>query len=203
MAAFPRTLIPSKVTYPKVPGPMAALGHSNKAQLRGVGALGRRWTETYPPFKMDATGRAFLAYVSGAWARGTLFDIEHYLLLTKNGGMSGAPTVNGSSQTGSALAINNCAGSNPVFKAGDIFTLPSFNVVFDVTEDAPNLSAGGCTIKIWPPIPAGQSPANGALLTYAAPVRFKQVYIAEQPQWPDVKSDEYIGNFTLTFQEQP
>jgi len=204
MAAFPRTILPSASTIPEFPGPMMSQGGTGRAQLRGANALGRRWVETYNGLKTsDVNVRAFIATVQNLWSRGVLFDIEHYLLNTKNGGMTGSPTVNGASQSGSTLAINNAAGSNPVLKAGDLFTLPGMNVVFDVTADAPNLSGGTCTLSINPPIPVGQSPANGAALTYAAPVRFKSVYLCDRPDWPMVSPNVVISGFRLTFQEQP
>lgn len=204
MPAFPRTIVPSAVTMPEMASPLMAPGGTGKTQIRGTVALGRRWTETYNGLKAsDPVVRSFLAVVNNYFHKGTLFDIEHYLLNTKLGGMTGSPLVNGASQTGESLAIDGCSGTNPVFKAGDLFTLPNFNVVFDVVEDAPNLVSGGCTIKINPSIPVGQSPADNAALTYSAPVRFKQVFIAERPSWPEVGPNVVINGFRLVFQEQP
>lgn len=201
MPAFPRDLGPPQATSPfEMPGPLLAMSESGKIQRRSIGQVGRRWTEVYRPFKATSlAGRKFLATVTDYWRNGTAFDIEHYHFLTHQGGGSGTARVNGASQTGSTIATDGWAGSNPVLRAGDLIKFASLPVVRDVVVDAPNLVSGGVTLTINPPIQSGESPPDNDLITYTG-VKLLAVLL-EAPRPPEVGPNGYVMGFRLSFRE--
>lgn len=200
MSAWPRVILPQSVTDFEVPGALQSVGQTGRAQYRSTQQIGRVWTETYPPFKaQEADGRAFLAMIRDTWRSGASFTIEHYLHRTKLGGGTGTPRVNGVSLTGSSLPTDGWTGTNPVLKAGDLFLIAGITSAFEVTADAPNLSAGATTLSISPPIFAGASPADNALLTITSVLL--SAHLAGPPQIPNVGPDEYVAGLTLTFRE--
>jgi hypothetical protein len=199
--SFPRLIKPASVTPFRFPGPLIATGHSGKTQIRSTMQSGRQWTEVIKPFRAQSPeGRGLLTFIQRAWSRGIVFDIEHYLYQTKLGGATGAITINGANQTGETLNLAGVGGTDPVFRAGELLDLPGISQVFEVTADTNRGAGTTIAVPIFPPIFAGASPTNAASIVYGTGVRLN-AKLAEEPQVPQAKSDEFIAGLTLVFVE--
>lgn len=196
MPAFPRQVVPNKVTMLNVLGPLVSIGPTGRVQSRDIAQQGRWWSEDYGPLRVsDAAVRGWLAQIRAGWALGTVWDIGHYSYLTKNGGGTGSPTVSGGGQTGSTLVTTGWGGSDPRLRAGDIIRVAGMNYVLEITADT---SSG--SLPIFPPIPAGDSPANGASIIHQG-VPFR-VVIAEPPNIPlSLPANGFLAGVRLTFRE--
>ncbi len=200
MASWPRDIIPQAASSFIMPGALAAWSQSGKAQHRATVQIGRIWVEVYPPFLAGgAFGRKLIATINNFWRNGTQFDIDHRSYLTPNGGATGTAQVNGAGQTGASLTIDTWGGTNPRLKAGDIIAIAGVSGVRDVTADAPNVVGTSCAVAINPPIFAGQSPADNAIVTYTA-VRLN-AFILAAPDVPPAGPDGYIAGLSVTFRE--
>lgn len=98
MTAFPRTVTPVSVTELDLPGPLITKAQSGKVNVRGIGAVGRTWKETYLLNVRDTTHKAFLATVRQLYRSGTPFDIGHVDYPTPKGTVGGSPLINLASQ---------------------------------------------------------------------------------------------------------
>lgn len=196
MPSFPRTVVPSKTTMFSVLGPLLSIGPTGKMQARTLAQMGRWWSEEYAPLRVSEPAvRGWLAQVRAGWSLGTVWDLSHYSYLTKNGGGSGSPTVSGGGQTGSTLVTTGWGGSTPYLRAGDIIRVAGMNYVLEITADA---STG--TLAIFPPIPSGDSPANGAAITHQG-VLLRAV-LAEPPNIPlSLPANGFLAGVRLTFRE--
>lgn len=201
MPAFPRTILPERATPMLMPGALLSWGQTGKNQARSTAQVGRVWTETYPIFKADAqAGRALLAFINSAWRNGTSFTIVHELYKTPLGLGGGTARVNGANQLGTSLITDGWTGSDPVLRAGDIISVAGVPYVLDITADAPNLVAGGCTLTVNPPI-FGTAPADNALITYTG-VQINAM-LAQEPQFAEAGGYGYIAGLKLVFRESP
>lgn len=195
MSDFIRTMIPHKATWPKFPSGLDSWGLSGKGQFRSTLQVGRSWEEEYPAIKWNnANHRAFLAYVNSLFRERTLFTISHYHLQTPLGTISGSPTVNGGSQTGSTINTSSISGT---LKQGDIIKFANIDIVYDVTADVSN---GATSIPISPPIFTGGSPAGGAAITYTA-VKFRCVI--EEITMPTADKGLIYRGLKIKFRECP
>ncbi len=200
MAAWPRNITPATVTPLEWPGALQSKGQTGRPQRRSTLQIGVHWTETFPVFDAESdVGKELLAAVNFYWRGGTSFDIEHYHHTIHNGGGSGASLVNGASQTGGSLVTDTWSGSNPVLKAGQIFRVAGLANIFQLTANAPNLSGGGTSLAINPPIFTGGSPANNAALTYTN-VRIN-AYLADVQGLGSSDASKLIGGLVLSFEE--
>lgn len=112
--------------------------------------------------------RQMLRYESEVWiaALGSLYGRYGTMLLgdpagtNPQGTISGSPTVNGASQTGTTLVVNAIAGT---LTAGDYIQLGSGDTsrLYKVLVD---VASGGTSIEIFPRL--RESPADGASITY-------------------------------------
>src|SRR5688500_9849278 len=106
-----------------LPTGLRAFGETGKVQLRGIQQVGRVWSESYPPLKLnDLTNRNWLALVESYWRDQTLLDVDHRSLRALLGAGGGTPAVS------SPAAINITSSNNNVitvaatahgFAAGD------------------------------------------------------------------------------------
>lgn len=200
MASFPRAILPSSTTAFLMPGAMQTWSSSGKGQHRSTIQVGRIWRETIGLFKADSiNGRALLAFLNNCWRNGLVFDIEHYFYQTHKGGGTGVAVVNGPGQTGTTLNVNGWGGTNPVLRAGDLIRIAGLTPVYDVTADAPNLVSTLAALSINPPIFAGGSPVDNAIVTYTG-VRLN-AFLYEAPSIPDAVKFGYIDGLQLTFRE--
>lgn len=200
MPAWPRTIIPKRVSPLRMPSALESWSQSGKGQHRGHAMRGRMWQEVYPPFSLATdAGQVLIATINYYRGRGESFTIDHRLHLTHRGGGTGAAVVNGASQTGSTLNTTGWTGSNPVLKHGDIFTIAGIAHAFNVTADAPNLVAGATALAIDPPILAGGSPANSAAITYTGALL--TAFLVGSSELPDATEDVFLANLTLTYRE--
>ena len=198
MADFVRTIIPNRASWPKFPTGLDSWGQSGKGQFRAMTQIGRTWEESYPPIKYDnANARKFFSYINQLFRNRTIFTISHYHLLTPvNTPIAGTIVVNGASQTGSTLNVTSTL--DKILKHGDVISIAGLNPIYDITADmaAPNASS----IAISPPIFAGGSPADTAVITITA-VKFRAVL--EEIQMPSAdKNLVYVG-LVLKFREVP
>lgn len=208
-AVFPRTLKPTSVTPMTVPTGLVSVGHTGKAQLRAVTAMGRAWTETWAGLRAgDADVESFLAWIEWAYNTSKVFTIAHLTTpgsgRINNGGAVGPdPVVEGAGQTGETLLTDGWTGSAPYVKAGDVIRITGLSPLFRVTEDS--VVTGGVgghgTLKISPPIPVGSSPANLATIQYGG--NTLNAYIAAPPNLPEIPKVAglvFVG-LSLTFRE--
>jgi hypothetical protein len=200
---FPRIIVPREATWPSQPGGLMDFGQSGRGQFRSVAAVGREWTESYPPIRSRAAATVgFLAQLLSFWRNGTLLDVDHRGMRTLFGTGAGTPVVAGASQTGASLATSGWAASQTVLRAGDVLQLPGRTLVYDVTADVVSSGTGTAAIPLNPPIYAGGSPTNGAALVLnTAPGTVKFRAIITNVAVPKAGPDEYYGGLTVTFRE--
>lgn len=202
MPAWPRTIVPQRSTPFRMPGALANWGQSGKGQHRATTQIGRIWTETFPAFQANGiAGRELLATINDYWRNGTAFTIDHRLYLARLGtGGLGTPRVNGASQTGSVLQTDGWLNSAPtVLRKGDIISVVGLAQVLDITANVDTTGTGGASLPINPPIFAGGSPADNALLTVTGVLL--NAKLLELPAIPDAGPDHFIAGLQLTFRE--
>lgn len=168
--AFPRTVLPNRVSYPAMPTGLVSVAQSGLTQTRTTTQVGRTWEETYIPLKgnSDATARAFLATLVSLYRNQTPFTVAHLGQMDLLGAGGGTPLVNGAGQAGYALITNGWTASTTVLKAGDVLSIAGVPWVYDVTADVVSDGSGNATIPINPPLignAATSAPASGAALT--------------------------------------
>ena len=216
MPQFPRTLgavslVPQEVTWPKQPDAFRSVGESGKGHLRSHTAVGRTWSETFPPLDGRlAEVRQFLTLIDYYARSGTILTVDHRLMRKLLGAGTGTPRINSPSApaTGSSLPTDGWTNGNGavVLKAGDIFTIAGINVVFFVTADA-TVTGGAATVSIDPPLFVGGGAVDNALLTLnqasgADPtVLFRAVLAGVQ--MPRGVPPGWLAGLTLTWQEWP
>lgn len=199
MTDFKRIIYPSSVTWPKFPGGVESWTHTGKGQFRSAVQIGRTWEEIYSVIHpSDPLAHEFLEYINNLlWSR-TIFEIVH---LDKqkplNDPISGNITVNGAGQTGSVINVTSTL--NKVLRYGDYIKIAGLNLVYTITETMPAPNAS--SIKIFPPILAGNSPANGASITFSG-VKFRAV-ITEDVQLPIHEGGKLYAGLTIKFRECP
>ena len=204
MTAFPRTLLPANTSIWQYPPALQSWGNSGKPQFRETGQRGRLWTEEWPPLLLSDQGVAdFLATCGRLYRAGTIFTITTLDHLTPHGVGGGSPLVKGASQTGASLLVDAAPLSTTNWlKAGDIIKVAGVNWVLDVTANVTSDGSGNATIGIDPPILAGQSPADNAVVTITA-VTLNAAIIAMSSPPPMAGPNAWLGGFQLTFRECP
>lgn len=199
---------PARVTYPKVIGSLISVGQSGALQARSEAAQGRTWQEAWPALPAgSADVQALITTIENLYNTGATCTLTHYLIpgsgKPNNGPWktAGTPRVNGGSQSGTSLITDGQgAGAIPCVNAGDSFTVAGLDVLFRATADADSDGSGNCTISILPPIVAGSSPADDALITRAdATLTAIVLDYASATAGPD----EFIGGLQVTFKEAP
>ncbi len=206
MAAFPRTVPPARVTYPKVLGSLISIGQSGALQTRSEAAQGRAWQETWAALPAGSEDvQELITTIENLYNTGATCTLTHYLLpgsgLAANGSGLGSPKVNGGGQSGTSLMTYGWTASEAgVMKAGDCFTVPGCDVLFRVTADAASDGSGLATVTIEPPIVSGSSPTNSGALTIASATLTAVVL-----DYTDASAgpDEFIGGLKVTFREAP
>lgn len=203
--AFPRTIASRITTPPQMPEGLAQWGLSGKGQFRAFDNAGRIWEEVYPAIDLlTANGRALLMEINRGLREKLIWTIQHPHYKTNFGVGGGAPLVKGADQTGNSIIIDAAPTTlTNWLRAGDIIKFAGLQLVYDVAADVDTDSLGEATIPIHPPIFAGQSPANNAVVTIApASIFFSAVIIALQ--MPDIEAHGVIApGMTLVWREQP
>jgi len=206
VAAFPRTVPPARVTYPKVIGSLISMGQSGAVQTRSEAAQGRTWQEAWPALPAgSADVQELLVTIENLFNTGATCTLTQYLLpgsgMTANGSGLGSPKVNGNDQSGTSLMTYGWTASETgVMKAGDCFTVPGVDVLFRVTADVDADGSGLATITIEPPIVAGSSPTNSGVLTIASATLTAVIL---DYSGATAGPDEFIGGLQVTFREAP
>lgn len=198
---WPRTLLPSKCTTPMGPGALYSWAQGGKGTSRATTAMGRQWTETYPPFKPTAADGAELVGVANEyWRAGTLFQIVPACYIGKPllGGGTGSVTVNGASQTGTSLITTGWGGTNPVLKRGDLIQIIGNYTIRTITADV-NRSGAAATLTLDPPLFI--APANSSAIAYGFSAMVFIAMLADAPTSAEVTADDYLAGFSLTFRE--
>ena len=206
MAAFPRTVPPQTVSYPQNIGSLGSVGQSGALQTRAIQAQGYIWQETWGPLlASNEDAQELFATVASLYNTGDTCTLTHYLLpgsgKAANGGGGGTPLIDGASQAGTSITTDGwtAAAANRM-KAGDCFTIAGLTPLFRAVSDVASDGSGDATITITPPIISGNSPADNAALTIASANLTAIVLDYSQAS---AGPDEYIGGFTVTFQEAP
>lgn len=205
MTQWSRLVYPRLVTPPAFPDGGESWSQSGKGQFRSFGNVGRVWQETYSAINMlTTTGRAFIEQINRSRREKLLWDIQNPHWTTNYGTGGGTPQVDGGSQSGSTLNIKSATPNiTNWLRAGDIFKITGFAIIFDVKANANTDGAGKTALQISPPIFMGQSPANNTAITInAASIFFNAVLI--DVEMPDIDADGILlPGMTLTFREQP
>jgi hypothetical protein len=127
---------------------------------------GDRWNATYtlPAMNRDkaAAWKAFFDLLEGSANRFNAYDPD---CTTPRGTGTGAPLINGGSQTGSTLVIDGCTHSVVFLKAGDYFSVNG--ELKRMTSDALTDGSGNATLNFKPALRA--TPADNALITVQKP----------------------------------
>ena len=206
MGAFPRTIKPAQVTYPKVIGSLISVGQSGALQTRSEASQGRTWQETWSALPAgSADVQELITTIENLYNTGATCSLVHYLLpgsgLARNGSGGGtSPLVKGGSQAGTSLDTDGWSASvTGVMEAGDCFTIANIDVLFRVTADANSDGSGDATLSILPPL-IGSAPVDGVALTITdATLTAVVLDYSDATAGPD----EYIGGLTVTFLEAP
>jgi hypothetical protein len=207
--AFPRAAgaVPALVTPMQFPGALQSWGASGKGQSRAVQNMGRAWDEVYAVLDAGAANvRALLAALNRGWREGVVWAVQHPYWKVNAGALGGyPPLVRGAGQTGNTLLVKGCPASvTGYLKAGDVVAVAGGAVVLDVTADVDTDAAGWASIGISPPIFAGRSPADGALVTVDAAQIYFQALITALGTWPDIDSARLLAaGLTVSWREQP
>ena len=206
MAAFPRTVPPARVTYPKVIGSLISIGQSGALQPRSEAAQGGIWLEAWPALPAGSEDvQELLVTIEDLYNTGATTTLTQFLMpgcgLAANGAGGGTPLVNGADQSGTSLVTDGWTAVAAVrMKAGDCFTVAGLDVLFRATADISSDGSGNATITIEPPIVAGSSPADEALLTIASATLTAVILdYTDSTAGPD----EFIGGLSVTFREAP
>jgi hypothetical protein len=161
--------------------------------------VGRTWEEVYSLMHTrDPLVHEFLEYINNLLWNRTIFEIVH---LDKqkpvNDPITGSMVINGAGQTGSTLTVTSTL--NKVLKYGDFIKIAGLNLVYTIAETMPAPNA--TSIKIFPPILAGNSPGNGASITFSG-VKFRAV-ITEDIEPPSREGGKLYAGLVLKFRECP
>lgn len=197
MADFPRTIEPN-VTKPLwLPTGYRSRSHAGFIQLRNSTQVGWVWEEEYSLLAArDVDVQEFLAYLTYAFNRQIIFQIDHYLspgsTKTRNGEgtPAGSITVDGATQTGDTLNTTGwpISQSNAV-RGGDVFRLE--NRIYRARAAASSDGSGDLALPVSPNV--FKSPANSAVITISS-VKFDAM-IWSLPQWPsNTAPDFYSGS---------
>ena len=205
MPTFPRTVEPRSSSVPVVPGALLSVGQSGKVQTRSELSMGRVWTETWPVIKAGTEDvEELLAFIERALNTLFVFDILHTHLpgcgKPINGAGGGTPLVRGASQSGESLITDGWPNSTTVFKAGDCFEVAGLNQLFRAFGDVTSDGSGIATITINPPILAGSSPADNAVIDHTS-VTIRA--IVESYSAPPVAPADLMAGLSVTFREAP
>ena len=205
MGAFPRTIKPAQVTYPKVIGSLISVGQSGALQTRSEASQGRTWQETWSALPAgSADVQELITTIENLYNTGATCSLVHYLLpgsgLAKNGAGGGTPVVDGGGQAGTSLNTDGWSASvTGVMEAGDCFTIANIVVLFRGTADANSDGSGDATLSILPPL-IGSAPVDGVALTITdATLTAVVLDYSDATAGPD----EFIGGLTVTFLEAP
>lgn len=208
MPTFPRAAkaMPRLATPPRFPAALQSWGQSGRGQTRGVGNMGRVWSEVYPLLdSAHPNVRALLQAINQGLREGTVWDVQHPYWHRRSGLGGGTPLVSGAGQTGSNLVVD--AGPNSVtgwLKAGDMIQVAGAAVVFDVTASVDTNGSGVATIPIHPPIFVGQSPADNAAVEIVPASIFFKAVIVDVQEFPLMDTTKFIdAGMTLVWREQP
>jgi len=202
---WPRTIESRITTPPGMPQGLAQWGQSGKGQFRAFENTGRVWEEVYSSIDLKtANGRALITAINRALREKTIWDIRHPHYAANFGAYGGAPLVNGASQTGNSIIFDGAAANITNWaRDGDLIKFAGLQLLYDVIANANSDGSGNVTLTIHPPIFAGQSPANNAVLSIdPSTFFFKAVMVSVQ--MPDVEADGVLfPGLTLQWREQP
>lgn len=155
------------VAYSRSPFTFSGQAHAYSGQM---------WTAdvSLPPMKRDDAEQwiAWLISLRGQFGTFLLNDPSG---ATPRGSAGGTPLVNGASQTGNLINIDNCTASQTGWlKAGDYvqFGTGSSSSLHKVLEDVNSNSSGETTLEIWPSVRTAPAD-NSAVVTSSAKGLFR------------------------------
>src|SRR5690606_29982229 len=107
---------------------------------------------------------------------------------------------------GARVELNKSTPTLPVkpyLRTGDLIHVSGLPVLLDVTADVVLLGAAA-SVGIHPPIFAGQSPADNAVVVVNPADLYFNAVLVNVSDFPQMDSTRYIdAGLTLTWQEQP
>ena len=205
MPAFPRTIVPARVSPFRVAAGLVARGHTGRDQLRAIVSMGREWDEVYSNLKTGTPSvDALLAFIEDAYNQSKTFTIAHLISpgsgRDPHGAGGGTPLVKGSGQTGATLETDGWSnGVTNVVRAGDVMRITGLSPLFRILADANSDGSGNASLTINPPIPAGVSPADNAPITRTGCTL--NAYIAAAPNIPEASPGRFIDGLRITYRE--
>ena len=166
MAAFPRTVRPSRVGQFEFQGPLVSGTSGGKIETRGTGHVGGSWVEEFNVVDLTtAAGMAFLFDIGQLHDSGTNFTVVPETHLTALGTIATgvAGLVNGASQTGATLVTDGWASDGTIVK-GSYIIVAGLSYPLFVSATA-TVVAGAANISVYPSIASGDAPADNAAVT--------------------------------------
>lgn len=189
-------------TLPQMPSGLLSAAQSGKQQFRAVQHVGREWTETYGIMDLtNVTDRAFLSDVDAAYRAGTILNMSHPKFGTLLGAGGGTPLVNGASQVGSSILTDGWPNSTTVLRVGDLVQFDAIAPVYTVTTDVASNGSGEAAIPITPPIFAGGSPANNAIIFTGLSVGWRVRIVAMRPAVASYRLAGRVEGLQITLRE--
>lgn len=163
MADYPATPLFTSTSLQSMFPTLFSTTQSGKRNVRKFGAHKWVFTAAYNLLSREEFMPvfAFLMKQEGSYGSFTIIIPD---LAVPQGSAGGVPLVNGGSQTGSNLVVDDATASQTGWlKAGDILTLLGDTKVYMVTDDCDSDGSGNVTIPIAPPL--FKSPANDSAVT--------------------------------------
>lgn len=183
MASLPRVHDAATVTWPLAVSPLITRTQSNKVEVRSTGGRGVSWEEEYAWLNgQDADVRELFQLLNYYHRSGTTVSLTPYSHRVALGTVVAGATgqVNGATQSGATLDIDNFSPATGTFKQGDYITVAGLSWALWITADM-TLAAGAGTLAIEPSIPVGQEPADSGVVTLNGELT---VLIADPPRMP-------------------
>lgn len=202
--AFPRTVLPEKVSSLKVVSGLRSTTQFGGSQLRGTSARGFEWTEVFNMLRSgDPDSEELMAFVRNAWNRSQSFTIDVPNKpgsgFEPNGTGSSGVTVSGGGQTGSTFNTTGWpVSTSNVVVAGDMISIAGVDHVFEVQANANSDGSGNATIEVNPPLYSGSSPSGGASITTT---NVQLSAFISSMEMPDTVDGFNYGPLNITFRE--
>jgi len=155
------------VAYSRSPFTFAGQAHAYSGQMWQADV-------SLPPMKRD-NAEQWIAWLISLRGQFGTFLLNDPSGATPRGSAGGSPLVNGASQTGNLINIDNCTASQTGWlKAGDYvqFGTGSSSSLHKVLEDVNSNGSGETTLEIWPSVRTVPAD-NSAVVTSSAKGLFR------------------------------
>lgn len=161
---FPTDAPWAQLTWSITSPSVASKSHSGKRLVRTYGYSRFAFKGVLGPME-SAEWRDIMGFLAAQQGRYGEFTFTPPDFCNARGAISGAPTVNGASQTGRSIAIKELpASTGSVLLRGDFLKFANHDKVYLVTADVASDASGLATVSIDPALVT--SPADDSSVTY-------------------------------------